>query len=382
MLNGELYAPPYPVGNCTYNVQGVAALLHHYFPNYYSQEYFRYPTGKDCALIFIPDNKNILPEIHQRIAWCVENNFTRIFLDLSWEVTYPFIVAPELSKVLRKYPQVKLLTHYEKHITNWFPKSQKKWGKLEKQIVNIDRFFEFEIRARQHTEMYSDKLEFFNRSVYDKQYRFGSLIGDLKKGKNVYFNASMHMSNLWKKGWWYGLNKPNRLELYKTDPTNHIEQYIYDNYDYLTTPKTYDIDPNNRAERNIPPFMNNCLVYIICEALGYPFFFTEKTYKAILAEVPFIFNGSQWQNKAFKSKGYEIFDNIFDFTYEKDDHWDHMWYEKSSDNFINELKKINKPFMVAHNEVITEKINHNRIHFLKRTTGKSLLKYLNRLIFS
>lgn len=382
MLKGDLYVPLYPGGNPE-NVPGVGALLYHYFPHYYTRRYFRDPIGKDCALIYIPNSGKIIPEIHQRIAWCVEHNFTRIFIDHSWEAIYPNHPAPEIVELLRKYPQLKLITHYEKNIENWFPKTKKQWGKLENQIVNIDRYFEFEIRARHYSEEYPDKLEFFNRSVHDKQYRFGSLIGDLQKGKNVYFNASMHINDLWKKSWWHGLNKDRiHTELYKTNPTNHVEQYICDNYDYLTKTKTYDVNPNNHAERNIPPFMNNCLVYIICETLGYPFFFTEKTYKAILAEVPFIFNGAQWQNTAFKAKGYEIFDNLFDFNYERSAKWDHLWYEKSFKDFTKELKKINKHLMIKHDEVNREKIEHNRRHFLKRTTGKSLINYLNTLIFS
>ena len=87
--------------------------------------------------------------------------------------------------------------------------------------------------------------------------------------------------------------------------------------------------PILRAQHNnIYSEYYNFLVEIVCETYytGRTFFPTEKTWRAIMLETPFIVQGPQWHLHRLRDLGFQTFDRWWDEGYAEDPS-DHQPYE-------------------------------------------------------
>jgi hypothetical protein len=86
-------------------------------------------------------------------------------------------------------------------------------------------------------------------------------------------------------------------------------------------------------------------------------FFTEKTFKPMVAKKPFIICGTLYQNQYLKSLGFEIFPEIFDYSFENLDQNDLQYFE----GFIAEIKRVSEQSLSIFDQPsVLEKIKHNK----------------------
>ena len=142
----------------------------------------------------------------------------------------------------------------------------------------------------------------------------------------------------------------------------------YDNIDHFLMWNLY----------RIPIQMYQSYFNIVIETLqpGSFTFFTEKTYKPIIAEKPFIILGSNNQNKVLESNGYEIFEEIFDYSFESLDLIGQI------ETFIKEIKRVeNEPRSIFDQPSVVEKIRHNKNRYIevssKEYTKENLVRILS-----
>lgn len=87
--------------------------------------------------------------------------------------------------------------------------------------------------------------------------------------------------------------------------------------------KTF-VDPNIQGELNkdqtffLPYFLKKSFVYVITETVGdYPnVFFTEKTWKAMLVQMPFMLIGAKGSLRQLRQFGFKTFENWWDESYD------------------------------------------------------------------
>lgn len=100
---------------------------------------------------------------------------------------------------------------------------------------------------------------------------------------------------------------------------------------------------------------NSSFLFLVSETTTDCHFITEKTFKAILIEQPFICFGSVKQNIALKNLGFELYDEIFnyDFDYEDD-------IDKRIDGIISNLNNIKNQNYFELYKKIEHKIKYNK----------------------
>jgi len=93
---------------------------------------------------------------------------------------------------------------------------------------------------------------------------------------------------------------------------------------------TYPI--HMRQHNNIHYAYLNFLVEIVCESYynGRTFFPTEKTWRPIILETPFIIQGPQWYLRRLKDLGFKTFDQW----------WDEGYSEDPADHQLDEIVKV------------------------------------------
>lgn len=341
--------------------------------------------------------------MHEHILWCYNHNIP-VYLDESWEVLYTiFLNSDKIDhayEYFKKY-NVKMLCHFQKDIQKYYTNCTYN-KKADELFIDTSDLFEFELRGRLFNNQFARQFEidYYPKRLEETNYTFGSLIGDITKPKNIVLKSEMYRKGLFDNGYCYNINKEylgrkTHLE-YKKRVTS---KYLLSKWDSVVKEHSYeDNHPlyetfirhmesdngrvDNTAERKIPPFLNDCLLHIICETHTYPFFYTEKTYKSILAGVPFVFYGAPFLNTEFAKKGYKIFDEIWDYSYEQGpfEDFNNYWFESTIETFIKQLQNLHDRTIILDNsKSIQEKVDYNRYLFLKRTTRDSMILWLKKL---
>jgi hypothetical protein len=110
-------------------------------------------------------------------------------------------------------------------------------------------------------------------------------------------------------------------------------------------------------------FLNlNSFINVVGETLynNQDIFITEKTFKCILIEQPFICLSSQYFHKHLSDLGFKLYEEIFDYGFDCE-----LELEDRVDGIINNLLKIkNKDYNVLY-EKIKEKVVYNKYHAIK-----------------
>lgn len=96
-------------------------------------------------------------------------------------------------------------------------------------------------------------------------------------------------------------------------------------------------------------------IQLVSETCSNHLFWTEKTFLPILLGKPFIVVGSKNINCGLKKFGFQLFDNLFDYTFDNFD-----LYEDRVKFIKNELEKINKINHVDIHDMTKSVCKHNR----------------------
>ena len=147
-------------------------------------------------------------------------------------------------------------------------------------------------------------------------------------------------------------------------------------------PGTNDI----KLERRISPQMIDSECYVVFE--NAPSYHTEKTMKPIYAQLPFIIYARPHEghkngepnvlnsNRRIKKLGYEIFEEVFDYSFEDKG----LTAEGMMDEFIKELIRVKKEGRkIWEQPSIKEKVRYNHYLLLKRASTEEMMNYLYKL---
>ena len=89
--------------------------------------------------------------------------------------------------------------------------------------------------------------------------------------------------------------------------------------------------------------------------------YTEKTFKPMAAKKPFIICSTLYQNQYLKSLGFEIFPEIFDYSFENRESKIDQYYFQYIEGFIAEIKRVSEqPLSIFDQPSVLEKIKHNK----------------------
>lgn len=126
-------------------------------------------------------------------------------------------------------------------------------------------------------------------------------------------------------------------------------------------------EKNSQDYYSIPKEFNYSLFSVICETSLSEIFYTEKLWHAIYHKRPFLVYGAQNYHHTLKNLGFKLFDNIIDYSFDKD-HRTHI----RLDGMANELKKLQayseslKKLKKQLDPIIEHNFQH-MLHLLDRT---------------
>lgn len=359
---------------------------------------------------WIEDNYNTV-ESWFKIAKIYE---VPIYIDWSWEV-YNFV---EISQPAFQRVRNLLLEYNAKFITNnifgdirFHPtrlgqKIKLKWDKiivdeeLIKKIIHPFQLFPYDTRGVSHMNNLYNLNTFTTKN---KKYEFSALFGEIKKPQNNRLVLEFHKRNLidkcfysmvWSKyepsGWHDALLET--IEIYSdVIGDKDIHDFIYhkpfDDNHYKPSDMQWPFKwtPATHEERRIPQEVHESHFNIAIETTTNSYFYTEKIYKFIAhTDDPWIIyvGGDPFYhiepNKKFKKEfGFELFEEIFDYSFEGVKYNEKLRMAR----FCDEIERVIKePKSIFSQPSVLEKIRHNKNVFAKMSTKDSLIKQIEGLL--
>ena len=243
----------------------------------------------------------------------------------------------------------------------------------------------FEWRHRQQIECHCvPELEY--RRNFDQicSRKFTNLIGVVKSHR-IYLASELYKQGYFDKGYTSCVAMKNHSDSGKTvqSENEHKKDYFYvqdieDRFNQLLPHfEVADIEVMDRgdaSQNNSTPlnWFSDSYFNIVCETCfsnDWPYnelFITEKTFKPIIHQIPFIVAGSAGTLEYLKSIGYETFPEIFDESYDNEPNS----YKRMA-MIIEQIKSAcDDPEL--HNKVynIQDKLKHNRNQYFDNTCLK------------
>jgi hypothetical protein len=108
----------------------------------------------------------------------------------------------------------------------------------------------------------------------------------------------------------YGINSWNRLS---ADYFDKKYEFEYWNEEVI---KVDEFNNETGYVANSSILKTKSFINVITESAIHSIVFSEKTWKSVLIEQPFIVLGAQYQNTKIQELGFEIYDEIFDYSFD------------------------------------------------------------------
>lgn len=137
----------------------------------------------------------------------------------------------------------------------------------------------------------------------------------------------------------------------------------------------YKIDNTIVEEYSKKLLQPNALIALVTETYYRTNFITEKTFRPILLEQPFIVLGGKHQNKELTNLGFELYDEIFDYSFDSDDS-----LENRVQGIIDNLNRIKDRNYYELYEQLSPKIKRNKNRIVElyfNDTYNPYLKFFN-----
>ena len=103
-----------------------------------------------------------------------------------------------------------------------------------------------------------------------------------------------------------------------------------------------------------------------------PIFVTEKTFKPIAFQHPFMILSNRGTLAYLRSQGFETFENLFDESYDAE-----INYIDSIKTIVKNVENFEKQ---PHSQLTLDKIQHNYNHFYRGGFAQVLWKELNSML--
>ena len=321
------------------------------------------------------------------IEWCDDNGITVIY-DNSWESLSLCIPKNNIQKIKDIIPKkFKIFCNYEKLDIQLSHPIYSYFKKYAVDVIWFPMYLGYQMEL-----MKDDNWNVINPSKnIERKYLFSLLCGEIRKSHRALTLAGLMAENLLANSFYTTFLRKHGddLDLDDEDSNNSIYpsdkwilfkdhyktfkyyNYVKDNYyNKIRVNKLFDIpsiNHNNELGKElfddqdfrIPIQIHESYFNIVFETMSFTdlCFFTEKTYKPMIAEKPFIICGTLYQNHYLKSLGFEIFPEIFDYSFEDLDQ-DYFQY---IEGFIAEIKRVSEqPLSIFDQPSVLEKIKHNK----------------------
>jgi len=318
---------------------------------------------------------------------------------------------------------IKYLTHirpinyyklHNKYIEAQEEAKSQKYKEIEKHLIEF-KTFKYQVRA-----LYGNDLNTYPTNKHDKKYFFSLFFGEITCP--YYRSLSFYQfdkRNLQKHAAWSTfvvddpeigtLNFDRDIDNLSNSQYLPLRELVINNKNKLKSfaqnkpHERYDVDKlysnidwtdksiNTKAlmqfnELKMPQCAFDSHLYVTYESFcSHVCWYTEKSWKPIAHGFPFIIHGCYLQNRYLKELGYEIFEEIIDYSFEEMDNLDvflnneHEWVYNYDIKFFDELERLVKEGPnLFYQPIIQEKIKHNRNLFFKETTTENFLKDFER----
>lgn len=316
------------------------------------------------------------------VDFCLSKGIQLVW-DYSFETIQPRYKQPFFSRnhdfIIDN--NIKILTNFDKRFYHLYRKHGQS-EQLMNQFVDVDLF-------PYHTRyIVENHIGDWSRSTYpvnhkDKKYKWCALIGDVAKTANCLIAG---VFDQYEDGFVSKiLNRvpefpPGNLMHVDNQYIHKLTKYIDDNRNSVFNHKPFDHDDerNMKTERRLPQQLYDSWFNIVVETLWDPHFFTEKSYKGILAGVPFIHTQPHY-NKVFAEKyGYQLYDEIFDYSF---DDKPPQWYSSAlnAKNILDQIPMWGKGLIFEHPSVI-EKVRYNKNRFLQLTHTAAFVDQVDKVL--
>ena len=222
----------------------------------------------------------------------------------------------------------------------------------------------------------------------DKKYLYTCLFGNIAKRNNAFLYASLLKNNL------IGGDSFTSTVLRKGDPeypkkSEHAIDYhetidwIYEHKDVVYRDRPFDekhFESGAVPERRIPQELYDSHFAINVETSLNPWFYTEKTFKYIIAKIPFLsYGGYYFSSGLRRNYGFERFEEIFDYSYEETAIPGNRYC--LIEGILENVKRLKKePVSIFNQPSVKEKLDYNESLFYKLTTIDKLKEHFNNII--
>jgi Txe/YoeB family toxin of Txe-Axe toxin-antitoxin module len=164
---------------------------------------------------------------------------------------------------------------------------------------------------------------------------------------------------------------------------HNFENKPYDSYTFkwwspeiLKFDEEHEPGPDGMIDILRPPQQFKDSVFsVICESTTEVQFITEKTYIPIYHRRPFVIYGHPLANAYMKSLGFEIFDDLIDYSFDEIDD-----DELRCDMFMQQIKKLTSYDTKYLRDAVQSKVHHNWLNMLSIVENKKTKKRVKRLL--
>lgn len=180
--------------------------------------------------------------------------------------------------------------------------------------------------------------------VKNFEYLFSSL------NNNPHYHRCLLMDNLYKEN----LFEVGRISWNKIDNLYSGYDFKYWNQELMYV-DNFNLFKIKRIYTDEYYKKDTSLISLVAESTTQTLFFTEKTFKPIFAERPFLILGVKGQNMELKKFGFELFEEIFDYEFDMDE-----VLENRTKGIVENLKNLKgKNYNDLYN-IVRHKVKHNK----------------------
>jgi hypothetical protein len=309
------------------------------------------------------------------INWCYDNE-VKVIIDrsrekCSWNINERLKYLKECNLIDYNYFRV-LVNHSVKDDTS-----------LYQNLIIDSEFFLWEMGGLAHNYINSPKIKKLNitdNSNLEKRYTFSALMGEVRKPHRLNLKTHLYKSELLDKAFWSTVNRYSDLHVdkcYAKEHQEYIVKYGKSLFDIIIKEHRFDNTNqklNNATDRIIPTEFYQCNFNIPFESSMKDYFYTEKTYKPIATNQPFLIFGQVGINSFITTKGFEIFDEVFDY---KSIECEGIKSQKYIKRFADEVVRVvNEPDCIWTQKSVINKCKHNSSSLKQRTTKEKFNDFI------
>lgn len=346
----------------------------------------------------------------EHIQWGLDNDI-EIWLDYSWEFTESKLRPGIENQYFWFKHKDYLIENNIKILSQHLESTDNQWPELVdpdlRKITHNLNMFEFNMRINHERNNIEWRMSASPRKTEKRKYFCNFIPGEIRKypatlmlqalfnevGKeNVFYSTVLgdyfakymmtwdDLEFLWENQirWFSKEHQALFLQCLKNAEQLHKHFPFEDQYDI----SSFDYHSKyNSAERRIPMGVYDSHFSIVAEVSWASHFFTEKTFKHIIAEQPFIISAGPGHNHALGDLGYLIYDELFDYQ------WDNL---RSPNSFIGQdhnciidnVKRLWANKDLFNQPSLREKTQFNRQHLLRKTSVWAFEQELKKVLES